>query len=105
MHAAHAIIILDAGHIQYHGSLNEIKKQGYEMSVDASAIHHIDNSSAHDALSGLSEGDAMEEESGEAALAKESLGLTPYWFYARKVGKLKISVAMVSRTMVERERH
>lgn len=98
MHAAYGIIVLNAGRIQYHGSPAEIQKQGYEMSIDVSAVHHTEGSQARDALSGLSEDDAMEEESGEAALAKESFGLTPYWFYARKVGKLKFSIAMVSHT-------
>ncbi|EPS93155.1 hypothetical protein FOMPIDRAFT_1056220 [Fomitopsis schrenkii] len=96
MHTAHSIIVLDVGRIQYHGSLAEIKKQGYETSIDASAVQHTDNgkSLSRDALSGLSEDDAMEEETGEAALAKESLGLTPYLFYARKVGILRFSFAM-----------
>ena len=96
MHTAHSIIVLEAGHIQYHGSLEQIKKQGYEMLVDASAVNQTDDSLSRDALTGLSEDDAMEEESGEAALAKESLGLTPYLFYARKVGKLNFAIAMVS---------
>lgn len=65
------------------------------MLIDANTVH-TDSALSRDALSGLTEDDAMEEETTEAALTKESLGWTPYLFYARKVGKLKFAVAMVS---------
>ncbi|TFY69692.1 hypothetical protein EVJ58_g284 [Rhodofomes roseus] len=43
--------------------------------------------------------DIPEEESGEAALTKESLGFTPYRFYTRMVGRFNFVVAMFGIAM------
>ena len=95
MHAAHNIIVLQTGRIQYQGTIEEIKKQGFETLIESSAVQHTANPVPQEPSSDVSEGDAQEEEVGEAALAKESLGLTPYSFYSRKVGRLSLAFAMV----------
>ncbi|KAH9920611.1 P-loop containing nucleoside triphosphate hydrolase protein [Fomitopsis serialis] len=83
MHAAHSTVVLGAGRIQHQGSLQDFIKQGYEALVEI-ATPAADPSAE----------DAREEEIGEAALKKESLGLSPYRFYIRMIGRLNFIIAM-----------
>ncbi|KZT65538.1 P-loop containing nucleoside triphosphate hydrolase protein [Daedalea quercina L-15889] len=94
MHAAHNVIVLQAGSIQYQGSIEEIKKQGYEMLADHGTVQPTISPMLREPMSYASEDDAPEEEITEAALAKESLGFTPYSFYSRMVGRLGFAFAM-----------
>lgn len=100
MHAAHNVIVLQAGSIQYQGSIEEIKKQGYEMLADHGTDQPTISPMLREPMSYASD-DAPEEEITEAALAKESLGLTPYSFYSRMVGRLGFTFAMVRAVFLD----
>lgn len=95
MHAAHRIIVLDSGRIQYQGALSDITKQGYEVLVESAAVQHVTGAASRELSSDVPAEDNTKEESGEAALTKESLGPNPYRFYTRMVGRFTVAVSMV----------
>lgn len=91
---AHHIIVLDAGKVQYQGTLPEITRLGYDL-ASGLAVGAIGQEGKSKVVIEPGEEHVEEEEPAEPAIAKESLGFTPYMFWASNASWIQAVLAVV----------
>ncbi|KAH8077273.1 P-loop containing nucleoside triphosphate hydrolase protein [Cristinia sonorae] len=93
---AHHILVLNEGKIQYQGNLNEITQAGYDLN---SRLALPDGGISEEkgrvkVIIEPGEEHVDEQEAEEPAIAQESLGFTPYLFWARNATWVQFVLAV-----------
>ncbi|KAJ6540558.1 P-loop containing nucleoside triphosphate hydrolase protein [Mycena capillaripes] len=87
LHHADRVLILDAGHMQYEGTLSEVVAAGYQLVREADAPKEAAVSEEKGAGKvEAAKAHVAEKEKAEAPIAASSLGWTPYAFWLRMAG-------------------
>lgn len=96
-HADH-ILVLNTGKIQYQGTLAEITQSGYDLASRLAAPEDIREEKGGKPKVVIKPGEEHvdEQEDEEPAIAKESLGFTPYFFWAKHASWFQAILALVS---------
>lgn len=91
---AHHIIVLNSGKVLYQGTLPEITRSGYDL-ASGLALGAIGQEGMSKVVIEPGEEHVEEQEVAEPAIAKESLGFTPYMFWARNASWIQAVLAVV----------
>jgi ATP-binding cassette subfamily C (CFTR/MRP) protein 1 len=83
--AASHVIVLKEGQIQAQGTPAEIDQQGHGLLVERQAGRPEEGRMEREPAGEEAAESAWEQEGDEEPIAKSSLGLTPYLFFARMV--------------------
>lgn len=96
---AEQVLVLDAGKVQYQGSLDEITRQGYDIS---SKLLGDSKKSSQKAAEERGVEHVSEVEAEEPPIAEASRGWTPYLFFAHTSTWKNTVIAMVRVAFVVR---
>ncbi|KAJ7888747.1 P-loop containing nucleoside triphosphate hydrolase protein [Mycena leptocephala] len=97
LNSADRVVVLSAGTMEYHGTLEEIVALGYNFDRDMNPDRDLPTTKLRSPEEVIRTKDHIDEqESGEKGIPKASRGFTPYLFYMRMAG-LSGSLAVIVR--------